>query len=251
MVRFRVAEEVFARFPDYQVVALAADGIDNRQHAETARQLLAESVHHVCDRFAGTDPKDIPAIAVWRQAFRQLGWSASTYQSSVEALLRRTLKGNPPPSISPAVDLANAASLRFLVPIGTHDLTSAPQGIAVRVSQPGDSFLPLGDGEAEAPDPGEIVYAHEHHVRTRRWVWRQSRIGLVTPDTRVVFYPIDAFRGVTDRAALEAADWLTAHLRTLLGAEHVTVALVDRQNPEVDLDPASDSSTSSASTYLP
>ena len=234
MSRFAVAQEVFERFPDYLVIVLVAEGLDMRGAAETVRAWLAESATQVQERFNATDPKELAPIAVWRRAFRELGWSASTYQSSVEALLRRTLKGNPPPSINPVVDLVNAASLRFLVPIGAHDLDSAPQGITVRPSTPADRFLPLGDGEPETPEPGEIVYAHGHEVRTRRWVWRQSRIGLVTPETRRVFVPIDAFRGVTDIAARDAAAWLASAFRTLLGAT-VRESVVDAEHPECEL----------------
>jgi len=102
MSRFAVAQEVFERFPDYLVIVLVAEGLDTRGAVETARAWLAESVAQVQERSNTTDPKGLAPIAVWRRAFRELGWSASTYQSSVEALLRRTLKGNPPPSINPS-----------------------------------------------------------------------------------------------------------------------------------------------------
>ncbi len=234
MVRFSVAEEIFTKFPDYLVVVVVAHHVDNHCHVETARTILAETVRTTQERLGGTDPKELPAIAVWRQAFRVLGWSASTYQSSVESLLRRTLKGNPPPSINPAVDLANAASLRFLVPIGAHDLESAPQGLTVRPSRAVDRFLPLNESAEEIPEPGEFIYAHADEVRTRRWVWRQSRLGLVTPDSRRIFFPIDAFRHVTEQAAHEAADWLAEQLRTLLGAS-ILRGVVDREHPEIHL----------------
>ncbi|MCX7622439.1 MAG: phenylalanine--tRNA ligase beta subunit-related protein [Thermomicrobium sp.] len=233
MSRFSVAPEVFERFPEYLVIAILVDDFVNADELGRARELLAESIRLVVERLGTGDPKEFPAIAVWRQTFRRLGWSASTYQSSVEALLRRTLKGNPPPSINPAVDLVNAASLRFLVPIGAHDVDTAPAGLVVRASRPGDRFLPLGDAETEAPEPGEIVYAHGDEVRTRRWVWRQSRLGLVTPATRRLFVPIDAFVGVTEPAAREAADWLAEQFRTVLAAR-VTCRTVDRQHPTVE-----------------
>ncbi len=235
MRSFTIAPEVFETFPDYLVVVSVIEAIDNRRNSDAARALLAESVHDVTERYRGVDPKELPAIAVWRNAFRRLGWSASTYQSSVEALLRRTLKGNPPPSINPVVDLVNATSLRFLVPVGAHDLDTAPAGLAVRPSHPGDSFLPLGDGEPEAPEPGEIVYAHAQEIRTRRWVWRQSRLGLVTPETRRVFVPIDAFRGITDAAALEAAAWLAQHVRAWWDAR-IVQGIVDRDRPSFSLE---------------
>jgi DNA/RNA-binding domain of Phe-tRNA-synthetase-like protein len=233
MAVFCVSSKVFEQFPDYLVIVLVADRVENRRHIERARTLLAESARLAWERWRAIDPKALPEIDVWRRAFRRLGWSASTYQSSIEALVRRTLKGNPPPSINPAVDLANAASLRFLVPIGAHDLATAPNGLTVRASLPGDRFLPLGDGAPEEPEVGEIVYVHDHDVRTRRWVWRQSRTGLVTPDSRTILFPIDAFQGVTAAAAVAAADWLSEQLQSLLGAT-VQRGLVDLNQPVFD-----------------
>lgn len=235
MSSFAIHRDVFTRFPDYIVVALLARHLDQLTDPGRTHAILAETTTYVRSRLAGVDPKELPEIAVWRRAFRELGWSASTYQSSVEALLRRTLKGNPPPSINPAVDLANSASLRFLVPIGAHDWASVPAGLVVRPAQPGDEFLPFGDGTSESPEPNEIVYAHRNEIRTRRWVWRQSRLGLVTPHTTTVFYPIDAFRGTTEHAALEAAAWLREMLTTHLGAE-VDQVIVSRDQPVVTFD---------------
>lgn len=234
MANFVIEPEILTRFPDYLVLVVFADQVDNNRNVEAARQLLHESVRYVWEQLQVVDPKVRPEIACWRQAFRQLGWSASTYQSSVEALVRRTLKGNPPPSINPAVDLANAASLRFLVPIGAHDWQTVATTLAVRMSRSDDRFLPLGDGETETPDPGEVVYAHETEVRTRRWIWRQSRLGLVTPASHTIFFPIDAFFGVTDHVAQAAAHWLKEQLTTLLGAT-VTTHTLTRDYPKLKL----------------
>jgi len=218
-VFFRVASEVFERVPSARFSAVVARGIDNRRSRQLAAELLSQAVAATARAFAKLDPKEHPAIAAWREVFRQQGWPPSTYQSSVEALVRRSLKGKPPPSINPAVDLANSVSLRSLIPIGAHDLATAPSGLTVRLAQPGDCFLPMGDAPPETPEPGEIVYAHEADIRTRRWVWRQSRIGLVTPETVDVLFPIDGFAGVTDRAVEQAASELARLVSQLLGGD--------------------------------
>lgn len=182
MTFLEIAGEVFERVWEARFAAVVALGVDNRRAVEPAAECLSQATDDVVASFGDRDPEQHPAIAAWREAFRELGWSPSTYLSSVEALVRRTLRGKPPPSINPAVDLANSVSLRYLVPIGAHDLGTAPLGLTVRLARPGDRFLPMGNGPEEVPEPGEIVYAHGSDIRTRRWVWRQSRTGLVTPD---------------------------------------------------------------------
>lgn len=230
MAFLEIASEVFERVWEARFAAVVALGVDNRRSAPLAAERLALAIDAVAASFGERDPKLHPAIAAWRETFRDLGWSPSTYQSSVEALVRRTLKGKPPPSINPAVDLANSVSLRYLVPIGTHDLGTAPLGITVRLARPGDRFLPMGDGPAEVPEPGEIVYAHVSDVRTRRWVWRQSRTGLVTPDTTDLLFPIDGFAHVTESALHLAAAELATLVEDLLGGE-VRVWWLDPASP--------------------
>lgn len=229
---FRIAPEVFAAFPNARFGAVVVRGADNTQGATEAAARLAQAVVATREQFAGADPKSHPAIAVWREAFGARGWTPSKYLSSIEALVRRIAKGGDLPSINPAVDLGNSASLTHLIPIGAHDLATAPEGIVVRVAEPGDAFHPMGDGPPETPEPGEIVYAHGHDIRTRRWVWRQSRTGLVTAASRDLLFPLDAFAGVTDDAMHAAAAMLAELVPSLLGGE-ATVNELNPERPEV------------------
>ncbi len=231
MTFLEIAGEVFERVWEARFAAVVALGVDNRRAVEPAAECLSQATDDVVASFGDRDPEQHPAIAAWREAFRELGWSPSTYLSSVEALVRRTLRGKPPPSINPAVDLANSVSLRYLVPIGAHDLGTAPLGLTVRLARPGDRFLPMGNGPEEVPEPGEIVYAHGSDIRTRRWVWRQSRTGLVTPDMTDVLFPIDGFAHVTEGALHLAAAELATLVEELLGGE-VRVWWLDPASPQ-------------------
>lgn len=230
MIAFRVDLEVFAAFPAARFAAVVVRGIDNRRASDDAAARLARAVAETRQAFAGTDPKSHPAVAVWREAFGTRGWTPSKYLSSIEALVRRVARGGDLPSINPAVDLANAISLRWLVPIGAHDLGTTTEGIVVRLAAPDDRFLPMGDGPDEVPEPAEIVYASGRDVRTRRWVWRQSRTGLVSGVTRDILFPIDGFAGVTGDAVRSAAGELAEIIPALLGGAS-SLFLIDPEHP--------------------
>ncbi|HEX5416210.1 MAG TPA: tyrosine--tRNA ligase, partial [Chloroflexota bacterium] len=144
------------------------------------------------------------------------------------------VQGEGVPRITPAVDLANAASLDELVPVGAHDLARLRGNLLVRYSHPGDQFTPLGHQEAVSVPPGEIVYADDQAVRTRRWVWRLGERAKVTRASREILFPIDGFLGVTDGAVRLAMEELGRALQEVLGATVYTF-FVDRNNPEVDL----------------
>lgn len=63
--------------------------------------------------------------------------------SSIESMLARTSKGKGLPSISPIVDLGNAISLKYMVPLGAHDIDTLSGDIEVRFSKQGDIFFPI------------------------------------------------------------------------------------------------------------
>ncbi len=233
MPRFRVAPDVFARFPNYLVAGVAVTGLTAARAYPDLRERLAVANAACAERLRGVDPKALPEIAAWRAAFQRLGISASTYQCAVEALARRAAKGNAVPSISPFVDLGNLASLTHLVPIGAHDTATWHGGtLDVRLVAPGDRFQPAGSDAIETPDAGEIVYATGDEVRTRRWVWRQSAQALVGPRAHCVWYPIDGFADATGDA-VRAAQALIAERAAAYGAA-VQQFTVDRDTPEAE-----------------
>lgn len=235
---FSVSPEVFERFPDYIVGWVAARFEPGSGDAVAIENLLRAAEERAQTIHAGKDLKENSAIAVWRSAFATLGWSASKYPSSIEALTKRAVRGLPLPAIHPAVDLVNAVSLTYLVPIGCHDIDRIPH-LTVRPSETGDTFLPMGDGDPEELPEGEFVYASGRDIRTRRWVWRQSRLALVADDASWLFCPVDGFAGTTNSNVEAAVAALSSLMSEHLGAD-VTHGMVDRSNPSVEIAQATD-----------
>ena len=97
------------------------------------------------------------------------------------------------PYINPVVDLGNAVSLKYTLPMGAHDLGGGSNDICIRLAKDGDVFLPFGADTEETPDVGEVVYAVGKQVRTRRWTWRQSENGKITAASSDIFFPINGF----------------------------------------------------------
>ncbi len=231
-MRFRVASEVFERFPEACVAVVAATGVANGAPVEAVRALPWAAEQEARERLNSDDLKAHPFIARWREAFRALDLNPNKYRSSVEALLARVLKGDELPALSPAVDLVNAVSLRYMLPVGAHDADRLSGDLQVRRAMGGETFHPIGGGEAETVEPGEIVYADDAEVRTRRWVWRQGDGARVTAESRTIFFPIDGWLGLNETDAREAARELARLLQEHLGAR-TALAFVDREHPEV------------------
>lgn len=231
--QFSVSPAVFDAFPTYFVGWVAASFDPDKIDRATVRTLMQGAEARIQATLQGKDLKEIDAIAVWRSAFSHAGWSGSKFPPSVEALTKRIARGDSLPDIHPIVNLVNVASLTYLVPVGCHDLASTDH-LEVRFGTSEDQYMPMGDAAPEQPEPSEIVYASGNEIRTRRWVWRQSRSALVSAGASRVFIPIDGFVDATESRVDAASAFIQATLEDVFHAE-VQSGRVDRSTPSVTL----------------
>jgi len=206
----------FERLPEVCIGAVVGSGV-TAPDPDRVLTLLRETEGETGRRLAGRRVKDEPAILPYREAFQRLGYNPNKFMPSVEALASRVAKGSPLPDINPLVNLINAVSLKYLLPMGAHDLAGVDT-IALRPAVAGDVFRPFGCPATEEVPPGELVYAVGAEVRTRRWIWRQSEQGKVTEGTNRVFVPIDGFAAVNGTAVAKACSELASLLSGWFGA---------------------------------
>lgn len=233
-MKFIVEKEIFEKLPNACFGVVMVKGIDNSKAYPEIDRLLDESITAAAQRFEGKKVKEEPDILPYREAFRALDINPNKYLCSIEALFTRIAKGKGMPHINPVVDLGNAVSLKYTLPMGAHDLGGSSEDICIRLAQPGDTFLPFGGEAEETPDNGEVVYAVGHQVRTRRWTWRQSEHGKITPESTNIFFPIDGFTDFNREQVLAARDELQALVKRIFGCEAV-VGFVDAEHPEMEL----------------
>lgn len=219
MVRFIIDSQVFEKLPDACFGIVAARGIDNSRRAESITQMLREQEESFKARKAEVNLKEDGDILPYREAFYALGMNPNKFMCSIEALGKRVQKGHALPEINSIVDLGNAFSLKYVLPMGAHDIGKLDGDLEVRFSVEEDTFLPLGETEAEKPGAGELVYVSSHTVKTRRWIWRQSDDGKITEDTKDVFFPIDGFLGKNDGKILAARDELAKFIEKEFGCK--------------------------------
>ena len=233
-MKFIVEKEIFEKLSNACFGVVMAKGIDNSKAYPEIEQLLDESIAAAAQRFEGKKVKEEPDILPYREAFRALDINPNKYLCSIEALFTRIAKGKGMPHINPVVDLGNAVSLKYTLPMGAHDLGGSSEDICIRLAQPGDTFLPFGGEAEETPDSGEVVYAVGHQVRTRRWTWRQSEHGKITPESTDIFFPIDGFTDFNREQVLAARDELQALVKRIFGCE-AAVGFVDAEHSEMEL----------------
>lgn len=188
---YRIADEVFARFPGYVRGVVLAFGVQNRQSPPELVAMLREAEAHVRRQLNPDKIAEHPRIAPWREAYRAFGAKPSEFRPSMEALARRVVKEQELPSINALVDIGNVLSLRHLVPTGGHAIDGLTQDISLRFATGKETFIPFGSEEVEHPLPGEVIFAEGDTVLTRRWTWRQANHTLTVLTTTAIEYNVD------------------------------------------------------------
>ena len=230
---FSVQKELFDILPDLTIGVVVVKEVDNSRASKEIDDLLTQTVEEMKKNFIGDKAQEHPRIKPWRTAFTKLGISGSKFPSSIESMARRVLKGDPFPKINPLVDLYNSVSLKFLVPMGGHDLDTIDGNIHLRFAEGWEPFTPLGSGETVVVPKGELVYRDDREVLTRNWVWRQCDKDKASEKTKNIFIPIDVLGEVGRERADEIILELSRLIPMYLGGTLFS-AILNRGNPSVE-----------------
>lgn len=214
MNTFQVAPEIFQKLPNVCFGVVVIRDIDNHKSQPKISSFFEDIQSTLYQKLAGRKAKEYPLILPYREAFQSLNINPNKFPPSIEALTSRIEKGKTLPSINPIVDLGNAISLKYGIPLGAHDLSASSEPLEVRLSQKEDLFVPFGSSEPEALEENEILYVSGHQVKTRRWIWRQSEFGKITEESTDIFFPLDGFESINDVQTREARDELASLLET-------------------------------------
>jgi DNA/RNA-binding domain of Phe-tRNA-synthetase-like protein len=186
-VRFRHSSEVWRDFPQLVPGVLYAEGISKEAEVEVAAfTALADA------RLAGRSEGELAEIQAWRRAFSQLGLKPTQYRCAAESLLRRYRKERALPRIHPLVDLCNAISMAYAIPVAVLDVAEIAMPLEVRYADGDEQYLAFS-GEVENPEPGEVIFADAAgQAHARRWTNRQSAGSAVRDTTSTVLIVAEA-----------------------------------------------------------
>lgn len=206
---FQHAPDIWTDFPELAAGVIAVDGIsadvdvDDRvqQFMDIARERL------------GNEPESaLPEIQAWRRAFSKMGLKPTQYRCASEALLRRFRKEGELPRLHPLVDLCNAVSLAFAIPVAAIDVAKIEGGIEVRRAT-GDERYQTFSGEMEHPEPGEVIFADDAgQAHARRWTNRQSGLSAVSGATGRVLIVSEAMHETAAEDVARLIETLAAEI---------------------------------------
>ncbi len=229
---YSISAEVFATFPDYRRGVVLAYDVRNGASPMELVKMLRDEETAARNRLKVETLTAEPRLASWREAFRSLGYKPGDNRPSIEALLRRVLRGQELPSINALVDIGNIVSLRHLLPVGGHAIDKLEHDISLCPASGAEEFVAFGSEEMEHPVPGEFIFVEDNHVLTRRWIWRQANHTLTLPETTAIEFNLDGLPPVTAADMENAGRELMALVEKYCGGQ-VIWHVLSRMSPHL------------------
>jgi DNA/RNA-binding domain of Phe-tRNA-synthetase-like protein len=186
---FSHSPQLLDQFPQLSVATLSVTGVTAVPDvADSTRPFLERATTRQAQRLES----EFPEIAAWRRAFSQMGLNPTQYRCASEALLRRFRKDGSLPSIHPLVDVCNAVSLAYAIPIAVFDLDQVTGNLTVRHATGTETYATFA-GDTQTPEAAEVIFADDAgHAHARRWTNRHSGRSAIRPETHVVLIVSEA-----------------------------------------------------------
>jgi DNA/RNA-binding domain of Phe-tRNA-synthetase-like protein len=175
-----ISPDIFALRPDFTALSIHAENVRNTESDAHSMALLSAA----CAALDAA-PWAEAHLDAWRDAYRTFGAKPQRTPCSAEALRKRALKDGRLPTVNAVVDLYNAISVRFALPVGGEDADIYAGSPSLIRAIGGEPFDTIQDGrpQIEPVEAGEVVWRDAQGVTCRRWNWRQgvrTRIGAHT-----------------------------------------------------------------------
>lgn len=242
MKRFVTEDSFWELFPGASFGVVVAQGMKTADDIvpETTSEIeaLLSRANALAERHLESPTlSDNAPVHVWRQAYQQFKTKRGA-RCSIENLLKRVLKGNPVGSISPSVDIYNAISLKYALPLGGEDIDTFQGDLRLCITEGGDAFLPLGEGAQDDPTlPGELAYLDDAGAVCRCWNWRDGVRTALTDNTRNAFLIVECVDPERVDDCRAATEELAGLVEAHLGATIAVKELVTADHREVVIEP--------------
>lgn len=240
MKKFVTEDSFWELFPDTAIGIVVAHGmkpadeVSDEDRQEIAK-LLSEANNQANNHLESSTISQNHVVSVWRSAYQKFKTKKGA-RCSIENLLKRVLKGNPVGSITPSVDIYNAVSLKWALPVGGEDIDAMEGDIRLGITEGSDSFLALGDEEGSPTLEGELCYRDDAGAICRCWNWRDGQRTMLTEDSSKAFLIIESVdpkrEGDLEGAVDDLADLVTSYL----GAEVYAKKVITKDNREMVID---------------
>ena len=210
--------------PGFQALSILVEAAPIT-HPEVATAALAQA----CQQMLNDDvPWADAHLSGWDEVFKAFGAKPKRTPCSASALRKRVLKDGSLPPLDPVVDIYNAVSIRYAIPVGGENLTAysgAPRLTLADGSEPFDTFKE-GQPVVEHPEPGEVIWRDDLGVTCRRWNWRQGIRTRLNSQAHTMWFILESLPSMPLAALEEAGAELVDSLPRLMPGARSQVQLL-------------------------
>jgi len=208
-----IDSEVRLLAPGFRAISLTVEG-DGTTGVQDA-SALRDACHLV--RAGGPDWADAH-LASWDRVYERFGAKPGRTPNSAAALRKRVLKDGEIPFINPWVDLYNAVSLRFAVPVGGENLVAYVGPPRLTIADGSEEFETMSNGEqvTDYPAEGEIIWRDDLGVTCRRWNWRQGIRTRLEPGCTSMWFILEALETMPESALNDAGQMLASGVERIM-----------------------------------
>ncbi len=232
-MHFQHSSEIWRDFPELVPGALLAGGITPDAQADAG---VARFTDRARSRLAQAPESELPEIQAWRRAFARMGLKPTQYRCAAESLLRRFRKEGAIPGLHPLVDLCNAVSLAFAIPVAVFDISKINGDLEVRYAAGDEKYLTFS-GEVEHPGAHEVIFCDAAgQAHARRWSNRQSGLSAVQHSTTGALIVAEAMHVAASSDMQELTAALAGELHAL-GYSTPAVTVLSRSTPSFTVGP--------------
>lgn len=219
VMEFYIAPEVFERYPNLAIGIIVATEIDNTKTQPEITGQLRQEEEQVRRTLNAESYREHPNIAALQEVHRSFGSNPNKFPPSVQALVKRVLKGGALPGINPLVDIYNIISLKYIVCAGAEDFDACGGNIRLAFAEGTESFRPLGEEKEDPPAAGELVYKDDKGVICRKLNWKEGDRTKITDSTKNAVVVLEGFAPLSREVLLQALDELAGMLQTYCRAQ--------------------------------
>lgn len=211
--------------PGFRALSILVEAAPITQ-PEVAPAALAQA----CQQMLNDDvPWADAHLSDWDEVFKAFGAKPKRTPCSAAALRKRVLKDGSLPSLDPVVDIYNAVSIRYAIPVGGENLAAysgAPRLTLADGSEPFDTFKE-GQPVVEHSEPGEVIWRDDLGVTCRRWNWRQGIRTRLDSQAQTMWFILESLPSMPLTALEEAGEELVNNLQRLMPGAKAQVQLLE------------------------
>jgi DNA/RNA-binding domain of Phe-tRNA-synthetase-like protein len=156
--------QVRRSFPDLEVLTCQIKGVKIERRNVGLEKFKEELVREVRERYNLEMLSSLPTFKAYRAFFWRIGIDPTKNRPAAEALIRRILRGNFPPTINTLVDAYNLASIKTEIALAAFDMDRLKGNLTMRFAVQGEAFLGIGMEKPLHLRGGEIIISDDEKL---------------------------------------------------------------------------------------